>query len=104
MNQKEANIIAKLIKIAENQQKIIQKLAQEVDPMVAYLGRAAATAIANAMTSGSPTVNADGSGNYTVIMANTPEDNEIRTKVKDQFYRMIETQKPELTGKVNLQF
>jgi hypothetical protein len=104
MSQKETDIIAKLVRIANNQQKIIQKLAQQADPLVAYLNRAASTAIANSSGHGTVSVNADGSGNYTVQISGSPEDNAVKQNLIDQFYKMIESQKPELVGKVNLLF
>ena len=89
MNQKETNIIAKLVKIAEKQQKIIsdlvQKVAQESDPLTAYLTRAANVTGVNNGMQGSAQVSMDSEGFYTVQMSGIPENNALKQKIIDEF-------------------
>lgn len=114
MNQK--LIIAKLLKIAENQQKVIQKLAQSLqDPNVAYLQRAWQTATVNSGVpqSATPEVTVNpGSfqGNiqvgetYTVNATGVPQSNVLRQKLIDTFKTQVKAQKPNLDGKVSVMF
>ena len=107
MSKKESEIISKLIKIANQQQTIILELAKKAqlqDPNVGYLNRAANLAAMNNNAQGKVVVNSDGDGNYTVQISGITEDNALKQKIIDDFYHSIDSQKPELTGKVNLLF
>lgn len=107
MSKKESAIVDKLVKIANQQQKIIVELvkkAQEHDLNMQYLNRAANIAAMNNGVQGTVVVNNDGNGNYTVQLGGITEDNVLKQKIIDDFYHSVDSQKPELTGKVNLLF
>lgn len=122
MNSQEKLIIAKLLKIAQSQQKTIEALvkrAQQADPIVEYLKRMAQTVVFNAGLSGTTvSANADtevsplaggatvkpGDSNYTVFIAGAPDDNNLKQKFIDNFNKTLAAQKPELDGRVNIIF
>jgi len=101
-------IIAKLIRIANNQQKIIEKLAQQVaDPNIQYLTNQVVTAIAN--TSGfrpKDMHNAfyidSSNGRYVVTFnAGAPTDEKLRALFFDNLKRQISAQKPDLIASLD---
>lgn len=117
MNQK--LIISKLLKLAGDQQKVIQKLAQLVqnvqDPNVAYLQRAWQTATVNSgvpqvstpevtTNPGSTQGNVQVGGTYTINATGIPQNNTLRQKLIDTFKTQVKTQKPDLDGKVSIMF
>lgn len=112
MNEKE--ILSKLLKIATNQQKIIQRLAQQQDPNVTYLRSAANI---TAMNSGfnpteiTVTANPGGAGSdpsvqlgsgYTVKISGAPNKSEVRDLFTRQLKAMVASQKPDQAGLQNL--
>lgn len=128
MNNKEKLVISKLLKIAENQQKIIQRLAQTVaenpsgdlasspqgDPTIAYLMGAIPVAAANAGINNVVVTKVDkhksaptGSG---AVMADTytAQIQGITGKQGDLFKQMwdkqLAAQKPDLVGRVGFFF
>ena len=91
-------ILDKLIKIANNQQKILAKLAQAVDPNLDYLKRAAQVA---ALNSGFSVTNVEVSGTsakYNIIVSGAPKDNKTRQKFLDTLIKQVNSQKPELAN------
>lgn len=114
MNDKEKIILSKLVKIAANQQKALQRLAQSQDPNVAYLKSAAQITAANSGFNASHvevTVNPGGPssdpsvqtvGGYTVKVSGAPPQNEIREKFTRQLKSMVSTQKPDQAELANL--
>lgn len=109
--------MGKLLKVAESQQKILQKLAQIAvqDPNIDYLKRAWQTAAVNsgAGQSVTPTIEAtpgrtEGDVHigetYTVYAADVPANNDLRRKLLDTFKAQIKSQKPDLDGKVGVIF
>lgn len=123
MNNKEKLVISKLLKIAENQQKIITKLAQTVeghDPVIDYINNRLVAVIAanlglqgvtaeTAIISGLP-ANADTDGSYhqqesphyNTHVAGVPEPK--RPEFSQAFMKQLSIQKPNLTDKVSLFF
>lgn len=106
MNNKEKIILSKLLKIASNQQKILERLAQGQDPNVAYLKSAAQITAANSgfnasqvdvtATPGSETgAGVQVMGGYTVKVSGAPQDNVTREKFIRQLKTMVSTQKPD---------
>lgn len=110
-------IINKLFKIAANQQKIIQKLAQaQQDPNIQYLKQAAQITAANSgfnATSVTVTANPGSTdteqtstiqvaGGYTVTVGGAPQQNELREKFIRQLRAMVATQKPNNPQLANL--
>jgi hypothetical protein len=85
---------------------ILNKLAQQIDDVPAYLKRALATSVANSgITS---TFNSDVKKNtqssYQMTVYFTPalKDEKIKKKLMDNFYNYIQGNRPELSGKVAL--
>jgi hypothetical protein len=117
-------IITKLIKIANNQQKIIEKLAQQVaDPNVEYLRRAVQQACANSgfkARTFNVTTTGGGSGTpdlnhpvtttpigYIVSMEGSPKDNALRQHFVDVLKKQVSTQKadqPDLVDNLTVLF
>lgn len=98
MNNKEKIILSKLLKIASNQQKILERLTQEQDPNIVYLKSAAQiTAANNGFNASQVDVTADIQvmGGYTVKVAGAPKDNVTREKFIRQLKTMVSTQKPD---------
>jgi Fic family protein len=112
-------IITKLLKIAANQQKIMQRLAQlqQQDPNITYLKRAVQVTAANTGfnatqvdviaspgTDGtkSPASNIITEPGYTVKLAGAPVRNEVREKFIRQLKAMIAAQKPDQPQLANL--
>lgn len=97
MNSKEKLIIQQLLKIANNQQKMLIKLAQTVeDPMLAYLRRAGTEAAGNSgLPIASIWVSPSGNGSYTVTVNGAAKGNIVRQKYIDTLKRQISTQKPD---------
>ncbi len=116
MNNKEKLILSKLVKIAANQQKILERLAQEQDPNINYLRTAAqVTAVNTNFTATSVDVKANpgstvGSsqspikieGGYTVTVGGAPPQNEVREKFIRQLKAMVASQKPNQPELANL--
>lgn len=102
-------VIAKLIKIAQNQQKIIEKLAQQSDPNIDYLRSAVQVAVVNTgFKARTFYVTTKGGGavppgnkmtsspvGYIVSMEGSPENNNLRQRFVDVLKKQIATQKPD---------
>jgi len=88
-------IIAKLIKIAHNQQKIIEKLAQAADPNIDYLRSAAEAAAINASFKASHYQVMAGSNGYVVSVQGAPKNNNLRQNYINVLKRQVATQKPD---------
>lgn len=118
MHPKEKIIIQKLLKIANNQQKILQKLAQQQDINVEYLRRAAQESASNTgfaptfvdvtKTQGSQSP-APGSNSmitvepvYVVTIHGSPKENNMRQKYVNTFKAQVRTQKPELEKNLSI--
>jgi hypothetical protein len=128
MNNKEKRAIAKLVKIAKNQQKIIHKLAQDMtgnistqlsapasppqqDPNVEYLMRAIPTAAANAGINNVVVIKVDkqpsATTNFGAVMDDTYTTqvrgipNKQRNIFKQVWDKQVSIQKPDLVGKVS---
>jgi hypothetical protein len=112
MKSKEALIIQRLVKIANNQQEILKRLAQANEDKD-YLVRVAQTAAANTagFTASNFTVtyqggsqtppNSDGTtakieGGWTVSLSGAPKDNKLRQKYIDTFRTQVANQRPDL--------
>ena len=116
MSDKETQVIQKLIKIMSNQQKILNKLAQQQqDPLIEYLRSAAQVAGANSqppmsvladvtVNAGFQHDNVSAPSTYTASVKGVPEDNKAKQSFMDTFKRQIKTQKPELDGRVSIIF
>lgn len=113
MSDKEELIISKLVKIASNQQKILQKLAQQQDPNIAYLKSAAQITAPNSGFNASsvevmpkPGSGSDPSvqvaGGYTIRVGGAPPKEDIRQKFIRQLQNMVATQKPNQPELANL--
>ena len=96
MNNKEKLIIQKLFKIAQNQQKVLTKLAQTTeDPILDYLKRAGTEAAANSgLTISSIWAVHSGNGSYTITVNGAAKGNAVRQKYMDILRKQIATQKP----------
>src|ERR1700722_15866235 len=99
---KDTLIIQKLIKIAENQQKILERLAQTQDPNVEYLRRAvqvaginltpkplALSAFVSPKQGGGYTVMVDG---FPPVQENVPQDVERDNNAKMSFKKNFDNQ------------
>lgn len=113
MSNKETLLIKKLFKIALNQQKILEKLAQQQDANIEYLKRAAEVAASNSgLTGGSFYIAAKPGGTvttpsggqaqtatgYMVTVSGAIKDNRIRQKFMDTLKAQVNAQKPELAN------
>lgn len=116
MNSKDKLIISKLVKLARNQQKILEKLAQMTpDPNIEYLKNAWTTAAVNSgvttvatpeveFTPGKDQDNVQIGETYTIYADGIPSDNELRKKLMDTFKTQVKSQKPDLDGKLGIIF
>lgn len=120
MNPKEKLIIEKLLALANKQQKVLTKLAQanmqraeDVEGNTKYLQRAWLTTVVNtgAFQGRTPDVKYTPSTNANdgvVIEGNYMVSGEVpvqyREKFERQFRSIIDSQKPELDGKVSVMF
>lgn len=114
MNDREKIVLSKLLKIASNQQKIIERLAQTQDPNIAYLKSAAQITAANSGFNASHvevTANPGGPGSdpsvqtmagYTIKVSGAPPKNDLREKFTRQLKAMVASQKPDQAGLANL--
>lgn len=117
----EKEIIKKLLTIANNQQKIIRKIAATVglpstDPMLDYLERAVDTAATNAgipfpvgaeveSTPGSMRDNIKIEGTYRVSVRGFDKaDEKTKQKFLQTYLNQVKTQKPELANRVGVFF
>jgi hypothetical protein len=116
-------VLEQLVKIAQNQQAIITKLAAHTDtgkagnpapanPNIGYLKGAAQVSASN---SGFNATNVEveyygaashdnivEKGNYVVKVSGAPQNNQIRQKFLTTFKTQIQTQKPELSDNVSI--
>lgn len=117
---KDALIIQKLFKIAKNQQKILEKLAQSTNLTVKYLKDAAGVAALNTgivannievTTSQGMSGTTSGSNqlisvpeSYIISFKGAPKNSKIRQKFIDTLAVQIQAQKPEISGHYSIQF
>lgn len=112
MNDRE--ILGKLVKIFQNQQKIFKKLAQKADPNIDYLQQAWEVIALNSglttvsspqvfFNAGSTKGNTEISSTYTVNIPGVPVQAN-RQQLINSFKALIKKQKPELDGKVSIIF
>jgi hypothetical protein len=111
MSSQEKAIIAKLYAIAQNQQKTIEALvkrAQQSDPNLHYLKNTATTVIFNAGLSGAqPSVQTDqpnGAESTYIVTVSGLTNDAAKQKFHELMNKTIMAQKPELNGKVNINF
>jgi hypothetical protein len=121
MNDRETEIITKLISIASSQQKIIRKLAQDaVDPNIRYLTEVAQVAAANVGFTATNVIvtvkpggdaSPEGGGElistpkgYIVSLSGAPSDTKTRQKFIDIFTKQVQSQKPEISSNVSILF
>lgn len=117
MNSKDLSILQRLVKIARNQQKIIERLAQAAGDQE-YLVRTAQVAAANSglqasnfsvtFQKGSTEPPVDGittkiAGTWTVTLSGASKDNKLRQKFMDTLKTQVATQKPDF-GPVSIIF
>lgn len=104
-------ILNKLIKIAKNQQKILQKLSEHieplppVDPNIAFIQLAWQVAAVNSgvVQVATPKVSkSESDATYKLHASNIPE--KLKDMVLGAFKKQIQIQKPELTDKVSFKF
>lgn len=121
MNSKK--VLEQLVKIANNQQAIINKLAAytdpgkshgapQIDPNIAYLKGAAQVSASNSGFNATD-VNVEHfgaashdnvieKGNYVVKVSGAPQNNQIRQKFLTTFKTQVQTQKPELSDNLSV--
>ena len=114
---KEELIIAKLVKVMANQQKILTKLAQVAhDPNVLYFKDAARTSAVNTGfgatavdvkplegnqgRAGAPIIEPG----YIVSVFGCPKEDKVRQKFVDTFKREVATEKPNLVQNLSITF
>lgn len=104
MSTKNQAIIERLVKIASKQQKILERLAQQQDPNIAYLQQAASVAAANSninLTVPRDVQVTGSAAQYRVsVIVPAGTSNEEMDLFKRQYLNQIKVQKPQLAGKV----